>query len=317
MTAPHVNDSQQQILDDLRDAMQTLEGAGAPDSAVFDLLGTLGQARRLAKRVEAAGLAGALALAETVRGSLGLRATRCFATLQVDPLVDAFAVALSEEDADAALDALYDLDLTICALQTAGLTEPAEALVRDACDTVAAFSEGAVSLHDLAARWLDRLGDDGGAAPVWTLLRHVGSLVVPDDLPEERPPAWLDATLANDPLAGILLLVPSRPRAVAEGDVAIRAAASMGGLTPELERIDADAGAGWELVQRHAGAEEQVVVYWVREPAPAFAASDVETGVVLPIVRPASGGEAYVSCSPGAHIRVELAGKRFEFRSAP
>lgn len=314
---PHTLDpTQRRVLTDLRDSIAEFSASTSPDDAtVFDLLGTLGQARRLARIVPESGEL--LAVVREAEAALGARPGdfgQSLRSLRPHVQLDALAAALIDEEPEAAFDAMYDLDLTLCALESAGIHGDAASLRSEAVEIARLCAEPAPQLIRFASKFTTSLGAEGGAAEVWEAIAASEHRIVVD-VPIEPAPAWLAPMLAADPLAGVLRMASHSPPRTAHGTAstdpvqtrrALAAAASMGGLAPSMVILERDSDAGWELSQRDAGPESQLVLRWLEGDGPTFAARDSKTAAPMSIVRPQSGNEAYIVCPPGVEVTLTV-----------
>lgn len=322
MTSPVLDPTQRRVLVDLESALAEAATDDAPDPvAVFDLLGTLGQARRLAMVVHHPDLDARIRRAEDRIAELTEHIPTTLSALDDIALTDALAAALADDEPEAVFDAMYDLDLSLCALEAAGWSERAS-IARDyAMKTARLWAQPSAALGRFASRLHQSLGRTGGAAEIWSVIASAEADTAADDPPDEKVPSWLSDMLAADPLRGVLNLVripqrqasaPDEDRAM--GASALPAAASMPTLPAALQLLDTHPTAGWQLAQRDAGVEQHVVVRWLDGDGPTVSVEDATTGAPQAVVRPATGNEAYVVCGPGQALRVTVDEREYRLR---
>jgi len=319
MTLSTFDPTQRRVLTDLLDAVSGYSASASPDdSTVFDLLATLGQARRLAVVLPSSDeLQAAMRRAEAALASHSGAFDPYFSRLQPQTQLDALAASLIDDEPEAVFDAMYDLDLTLCALESAGVHGEAASLRSEAVEIAQLYAEPAPQLIRLASKFTTSLGAVGGAAEIWGAIAASEHRVVVD-VPSEPAPAWLASTLAADPLAGVLRVVPGAASAGPdETRRALAAAASMGGMAPSMILLEQDREAGWELSQRDAGPESQLVLRWLEGDGPTFEARESKTAATLSIVRPRSGNEAYVVSPPGVEVTLTVGERQIRVMGQP
>ncbi len=198
MKSPPLDSTQQRVLEDLEAALADASGpeAGADAIAVFDLLGTLGQARRLATVVDDPILAARIGAAEDRINELAERVPATLSALDDIALTDALASALADEEPEAVFDAMYDLDLSLCALEAAGWTARASEAREYALETARLWAQPSAELRRFAARLHKSLGRTGGAAEIWSVIAAAEADPESDDPPDETTPPWLVDMLA-------------------------------------------------------------------------------------------------------------------------
>jgi hypothetical protein len=108
-------------------------------------------------------------------------------------------------------DAMYDLDLSLCALEAAGWTERASMAREYAMKTARLWAQPSVELRRFASRLHQSLGHTGGAAEVWSVIASAEEDVAAEDPPDETTPPWLVDMLAADPMRGVLNMVRMPP----------------------------------------------------------------------------------------------------------
>lgn len=200
MKSPPLDSTQQRVLEDLEAALADASGpeAGTDAVAVFDLLGTLGQARRLATVVDDPILAARIRAAEDRVSRFTEYVPATLSATDDIELTDALASALADEAPEAVFDAMYDLDLCLCALEAAGWTARASEAREYALETARLWAQPSAELRRFAARLHESLGHAGGAAEVWAVIASAEAEPVPDDPPDETTPPWLDDMLATE-----------------------------------------------------------------------------------------------------------------------
>lgn len=323
MKSPPLDSTQQRVLEDLEAALADASGpeAGADAVAVFDLLGTLGQARRLATVVDDPILAARIRAAEDRISRFTEYIPTTLSALDDIALTDALASALADEEPEAVFDAMYDLDLSLCALEAAGWSQRASDARDYAMKTARLWAKPSAELRRFAARLHKSLGHTGGAAEVWAVIASAEADTLADEPPDETTPPWLDDMLAADSMRGVLNLVrmPQQRTHVLDAHggfetSGLQAAASMATLPAALILLDTHPTAGWQLAQRDAGVEQHVVIRWLDGDGPIVSAEDAATRAPQPVVRPPTGNEAYVVCGPEQELRVTIDDREYRLR---
>jgi len=318
MSTARLNPSQQRIVEDLREALSEFRmGSEKADRAtLFDLLGTAGMARRLVLQVPDADASALLCQADEELRRRGDAPWDAFREVQPNELVDRLATALADKEPERIFDMMYDLDLTLSALETAGLQDSAIALRDDAVDVVRLFAECDEALQEIAARMSASVGTVGGAGPVWQALDQAAATTEDESLSTVPAPDWLDEVLASDPLRGVirLLRVPTQASEPSES-WGLAAAASMATMQTLFTVLDTDTGAGWELCQRHAGDKLHLVVAWFEGEPPRFTVVRETTGESLHVTRSGDRNQVYVECGPGESLAVTVAGRIYQMQS--
>jgi hypothetical protein len=155
-----MNATQKRILADLESA--TADYDHADDASVFDLYGLTGQAARQKNAGDTVARA---------RDILDTAGVRCFDALDVSTALDGLRDAFDSECQEQVFDALYDLDLIVHALAEAGFKDRAESVTESAVSLAKEKAPHGASLREIATVYIDRLGSEGGVAPVWSVIR--------------------------------------------------------------------------------------------------------------------------------------------------
>lgn len=179
MTTPFTND-QQLVLDMLNRALTDAAASERTMDTIVDLAAFTAQARRLAHHLGTSRWPALTDAAESAAVWLVEHATEvkaAFDHLVPTEALDALETALCDcDDPDEApdedvarippiLDALFDVDRTVSALETVG--RKTESLVDEALDIVGCFDKGAYLCATHARRFVSRHGLIGGGAPVF------------------------------------------------------------------------------------------------------------------------------------------------------
>lgn len=203
-----MNETQRVVLRGLEMALEELAAEPECPAALFDVLGLTGQARRMLPlcggdaRLDAAIAAAEAAIVSAPPAALGvvLRVT----PRSIEGSIDALESALMDSEVERVYDAMFDLDLGLCALERAGHPHAAS-LREEAIGTARICAEAEPELLHLAGQHLSRLGHGGGAAPVWEAILASADRPRVEDLeievPDEPIPGWLQDMLAAEETA--------------------------------------------------------------------------------------------------------------------
>lgn len=255
-----ITDDQQLVLDELLRALDA-SGSTAPlPGAILDVLAFSTQARRLRAHFGPNPWP-ALEVA-TDRAEIWLKAHPADAAAALDGLVptDALDVLESalcevpgdhpEEDAAQAapiLDALFDLDHTLSALECLG--RRTDALLEEAVDLVRSYSEGAAVGSAQARRFIARHGTSGGAAPVYAEVSVAAERQIERTVasPATGLPAWLTTDLETRAEPNVLRLPMWVRRQRPQPEAFEAAAADEHAPIPEWALLWSAEDASWEL----------------------------------------------------------------------
>ena len=279
-----VTDDQQLVLDELLRGLDSLDSNAPLPGAILDVLAFSTQARRLTTHFKPEPWPALAAAAD--RAEIWLNAHPADAAAALDGLVptdalDALESALcevpgdspEEDEAQAApiLDALFDLDHTLSALERLG--RRTDVLLEEAVDLMRSYPEGAVIGSVQARRFVARHGKSGGAAPVYAEVAVAAERLAErtDASSASGNPAWLNTALEAHAETNVLRL-PTWVRHE-RGPSEQWEAAAAGGIhaqIPEWVLLWSASDAAWELGFESAPDGSVSLVMYTHETPPVW-----------------------------------------------
>ncbi len=276
MTQPRTDD-QQLVLDELSQALVRLQNesdATADPDDVVDLLAFSGQAERLHRHRPWPELKQALVAADTWCATHGPLVATTFDGLLPTEAHGPLEAALADESPLAAplLDALFDLDRLLSALEHAG--RDTEALLEDADLLVRCHRTAAALCSAQAQRFIARHGVTGGAAPIWAAVAESASALRAAEHAaaalNPAVPTWLAAELSQRAESNVIRFPIPRRTAAGAPEVARLSAAAAHDHVPIPDAVTAwvaEDGA-WELLFESSPDGALVLAMYARDQLP-------------------------------------------------